>query len=81
MPMIANCLNYFNHQCVGVPVMVDMTNLNLEITKDLTSVHFSSSIVITKISVIGYKQRVSDCFTVKFIPIHAVHLIIQLYST
>ena len=74
--------------------MVDMTNLNLEITKDLTSVlglhrvlHWSpvsmvsSSIVIRKISVIGYKQRVSDCFTVKLIRIHAVHLIIHLYST
>ena len=30
--------NHFNHQCVGVAVMVDMTNLNFEITKDLTSV-------------------------------------------
>ena len=27
-----------SHQCVGVAVMVDMTNLNLEISKDLTSV-------------------------------------------
>ena len=30
--------NHFNHQFVGVAVMVDMTSLNLEITKDLTSV-------------------------------------------
>ena len=30
--------NYVNHQCVGIAVMVDMTNVNLEITKDLTLV-------------------------------------------
>ena len=86
--------NHFNHQCVGIAVMVDMTSLNLEITKDLTSVpglhrvfHWSpvsmvsSSIVIRKISVIGHTQRVSEWFTVKFIPIHVVHLIIHLCST
>ena len=86
--------NHFNQQCVGVAVMVDMTNLNLAITKDLTSVpglhrvfHWipvsmvSSSIEIRKISLIGHTQRVSEWFTVRFIPIHVVHLIIHLCST
>ena len=30
--------NYVNNQCVGIAVMVDMRNVNLEITKGLTSV-------------------------------------------
>ena len=29
--------NHFNYQCDGVAVMVDMTNLNREIAKDLNS--------------------------------------------
>ena len=30
--------DHFNHQRVGIALMVVMTNLNVEITKDLTSV-------------------------------------------
>ena len=28
--------NYLDHQCVGIAVMVDMTKINLKITKDMT---------------------------------------------
>ena len=56
--------NYVYHQCVGIAVMVDKTNVNLEINKDLTSVlglhqgfqlspvsMVSSSIVVNELAV------------------------------